>query len=149
MDVGSKRVELDEKILQRLYWEEGLTLAEVGARLGVSGTCVMRKMRGYGIPRRPAHRPRGRGVLVGIAVSGVVQLYREQELSLRLIGEAYGCSAETVRRCLADAGVPRRHSGWQQSRIRGPRCARCGILVEEPGLCGACMEETRSERVAG
>jgi len=109
--VGRKQVDLDKTVLQRLYWEEELTLVQVGARMGMSGTCVLRKMRAYGIPRRPAHRPQGRGASVGIAVSGVVRLYREQELSLRLIGEAYGCSAETVRRCLVDAEVPRRHSG--------------------------------------
>ena len=87
--------------------------------------------------------------MVGIAVSGVVRLYREQELSLRMIAEAYGCSAETVRRCLVDADVPLRHSGWQQRRIGGRRCPRCGVLVESLGLCRACVEETEGERVAG
>lgn len=42
----------DSNTLRRLYWEEDLTLREIGDRLGTSGTTVYREMVRRGIPRR-------------------------------------------------------------------------------------------------
>lgn len=42
--------------LQRLYWTEGLTLGQIGARYNVTGDCIGKHMRRHGIERRPVAR---------------------------------------------------------------------------------------------
>lgn len=39
--------------LHALYWDEDLSLSEIGARIGLSTTAVFNRMRKYGIDMRP------------------------------------------------------------------------------------------------
>jgi hypothetical protein len=43
---------VEREELHRLYWTEGLTLAEIGARLGITRQGVAQLMKVRGIPRR-------------------------------------------------------------------------------------------------
>jgi len=139
--VSTERIDLDKDLLWRLYWDEELSLRGIGRRLGVSPACVLRNMRLYGIPRRSARETAGGVARLTVPVSELARLYHEERLPLRLIGERLGCAGETVRMCLVRALVPRRRRGWRQHRTSAPRCPRCGLLVEEPGLCVSCQEE--------
>lgn len=43
----------DEQELREAYYEDTLTLAEIGERAGVSGAAVRKQMNKYGLERRP------------------------------------------------------------------------------------------------
>ena len=139
--MSTTRIDLEASLLRRLYWDDGLSLRGIGRRLGVSQSCVLRNMRLHGIPRRPAKETAGGIPRLTVPLSELVRLYHEERLPLRLIGERLGCAGETVRMRLVRGLVPRRRRGWEQHRTTAPRCPRCGLLVDEPGLCRHCHDE--------
>ncbi len=144
--MSTTRIDLDEALLRRLYWDEGLSLRAIGRRLGVCQSCVLRNMRLYDIPRRSSKDTAGGIACLTVPVDELARLYHEEKLPLRLIGERLGCAGETVRTRLVRALIPRRRRGWRQHRTSAPRCPRCGLLVEAPGLCESCREEERERR---
>lgn len=139
--MSTERIDLDESLLRRLYWNEALSLRAIARQLGVSPACVLRNMRLYGIPRRSARETAGGVPRLTVPVRELARLYHEEKLPLRLIGQRLGCAGETVRIRLVHAVIPRRRRGWHQHRVTAPRCPRCGLLVEELGLCVSCQEE--------
>ena len=46
----------DPELVRTLYWDEGLTVREVGERFGVKHPSVIRFMKKHGIPRRSRKR---------------------------------------------------------------------------------------------
>lgn len=50
--VGSKYTEKDAELLRRLYWEEGLSLEDIGWHYNVTAERVRQLMIRFGIPRR-------------------------------------------------------------------------------------------------
>jgi len=141
--VSTERIDIDEELLWRLYWDEELSLRAIGRRLGVSPSCVLRNMRLYDVPRRSARETAGAVARLTVPVSELARLYHQEKLPLRLIGERLGCAGETVRMYLVRAMIPRRRHGWRQHRTSAPRCPRCGLLVEEIGLCEICQDEEK------
>ena len=144
--MSTERIDIGEDLLWRLYWDDELSLRAIARRLGVSPACVLRNMRLYDIPRRSARETAGGVTRLTVPVSELARLYHQEKLPLRLIGERLGCAGETVRMYLVRALIPRRRHGWCQHRTSAPRCPRCGLLVEEPGLCEICWEEERVNR---
>jgi len=43
-----------DRLLSRLYWDEGLTLEQISERLGVAQSTLLRWMERFDIPTRPA-----------------------------------------------------------------------------------------------
>ena len=143
--VSTERIDIKEGLLWRLYWDEELSLRAIGRRLGVSPACVLRNMRLYDIPRRSARDTAGGVACLTVPMSELARLYHQEKLPLRIIGERLGCAGETVRMYLVRALIPRRRYGWRQHRTSALRCPRCGLLVQEPGLCEICQEEEMVE----
>jgi hypothetical protein len=50
--LGSKNTQWNKDELQRLYWDEGLNLREIGCKLGVVSQAVLQTMKKFGIKRR-------------------------------------------------------------------------------------------------
>ena len=85
----------------RLYRDDGLTGAEIGAELGCSPSIVYHRLARLGIPRRPAGlRHTGRP-----ANDTLRSLYSTRGCSLRGIATDFGVTPQAVRGWLLDAGV--------------------------------------------
>ena len=145
--MSTERIDIDENLLWRLYWDEELSLRAIARQLGVSPACVLRNMRLYDIPRRSARDTAGGVACLTVPVSELARLYHQEKLPLRLIGLRLGCAGETVRKYLVRALIPRRRHGWRQHRTSTPHCPRCGLLVDEPGLCELCLKEDAEMRM--
>ena len=52
---------IERALIEQLYNQEGLPLATIAARLGVSISTVHNRRRAYGIPARPRPRPTRKG----------------------------------------------------------------------------------------
>jgi DNA-binding CsgD family transcriptional regulator len=53
-----RKVPVDREVLVDLYWSQGLSMAEVGVKLGRSKDAVRMLMRRYGVPARKRGRRR-------------------------------------------------------------------------------------------
>lgn len=84
------RRHVDREVLEDLYVHQGLTMAQVGARLGVSVYVVSRRLHEYALPVRP-------GGLPGT---------REHWPEITLLERVY--ADDRVRRVLARHNIPRR-----------------------------------------
>ena len=146
--MSTERIDIDDDLLWRLSWDEALSLRAIARRLGVSPACVLRNMRLYDIPRRSARETAGGVTRLAVPVSELARLYHQEKLPLRLIGQHLGCAGETVRKYLIRALIPRRRNGWRQHRTSCPHCPRCGLLVDEPGLCEICLVEEAEMKMA-
>ena len=105
------RVNLDIEDIVRLYFQEHLTLGEVGTRLGVTGTTVRTRLIAAG------YTPRSVKEAQQLAEVGqfsrftdtdraeMKRLYCEEEQSLAEIADRYNCSDVTVRAHLKEIGV--------------------------------------------
>ena len=111
---GEHLTERDTEAI-RLYVEEGLTLKEVGARLGVSPSTVWGVLQKAAVTRRRAN--------VTERNDEIARLYAEGDLTLKEIGERFSLSKERVRQIATRAGVPRKKGG------RTPRGGRRYALV--------------------
>ncbi|WP_136602212.1 homing endonuclease associated repeat-containing protein [Salinigranum halophilum] len=47
----------DPEVLERLYWDEGMTLEELGEKFAVHHTTVQQSMKRLGVPRDQSRRP--------------------------------------------------------------------------------------------
>lgn len=95
-----------KETLNDLYVEQGLSLEEVGARLGVCRQTVSNWLKSYGIktrclPPRSVQVPRA-------SRETLVRLYVEQELSLSKVGLKFGVSTQAMLNWMRDYGIPTR-----------------------------------------
>ena len=92
----------DKETLERLYWEEEMTLGGVAERLGCGKMTIQRWMKKLDIPRRehgqqppkPWHDK-----------DTLQQLYQEEKMSLREVGDELGCNSDTIRRWLGNYDI--------------------------------------------
>ena len=92
--------------VKRLYWDEALSLAECGKRLGISGGYVSQLMKRWGIPSRKATRkPINK---VEIAADKVVRLYTVKYLTVAEIAMRNNVSKTVINKVLESEGVSRR-----------------------------------------
>lgn len=127
---------IDPNEAVRLYLE-GLTAAEVGARLGVSAQTVFRTLRRCGQPIRKrgfGSRPRQPMPLDHDRIRSM----REDGRTTREIGEALGVSSECIRDRMIDLGIerlpacsrPGHNANWKGGRTQD----KAGyVLVRCPG----------------
>jgi len=91
--------------LEKLYVQQGKSLAEVAERYGVHKGSISDKMQKLGIPRRPQGST---SKLSRESKEKLEELYWEKEMSLADIGEKYGVAGNTVLHRMKEEGIPRR-----------------------------------------
>lgn len=124
--MAKSRGEISGSHLQHLYWEKGLSQAQIAQQLGYRPDAIREAMKRLGIaPRSPSESARlARGVRLGEA--DLRQLYEQVGLSASAIAERYGCSASVVYQRLRDYGIPRRKPWARQAvEIGEESCASC------------------------
>jgi transposase len=92
--------------LRRCYLDEGLTIAQLAARYGVSATTAKRWLDKAGIPRRAAGR---RSRAPGAAE--LRRLYQKEGLSTTQIAQRHGVGQSTAHGWLRAAEIPLRPAG--------------------------------------
>ncbi len=117
--MGLPRVDIDE--MKRLYYDEHLTLDEVGKRLGISKQAVHDRLRRERLPKKPRGRPRKpsgelkkprlapkkprgepkpppvpRVPLPPIPEDVLRQLYLEEGLTVKAIASRFACSESRI-----------------------------------------------------
>ena len=88
-----------------LYFDEKLTLSEVGARIGVSRDTVWRRLLAAGYRCRNNTRIKGTCMFTASDLTEIQRLYCKAGLSAHEIAGRYDCSSPTIRRHLKRQGV--------------------------------------------
>lgn len=104
---SQKRLNLDLAEVVRLYFEEYLSLAAVGERLGVSYCTVRRRLitAGYVPRKRGEERHPRKSPFTNTDLAEMVRLYCEAEWSSAEIASRYNCCDATIRVHLKQQGV--------------------------------------------
>lgn len=106
----------DGAAIRRLYWEEGLSIVEIGRRMGVSPSAIQRYMDRHNIPRRPPGPPPGPVDRLG--PDELRRLYWEEGLSLAQIARQIGVHSVSVWAAFGRYGIPRRPQGSRAGRTQ-------------------------------
>jgi transposase len=102
-----RRIDIPKGLLQRLYYEEGLSQAKIAKRLGCDEGVIIRRMREFGMePKSPADYRR-----LDIPETLLRKLYCRDGLSLAQIAERLECSQTVILRRLQAYGIDRRPRG--------------------------------------
>lgn len=100
---GYKKIDWNKKDLHRLYWEEGMSLEEIGEYYGVHDSVVYNHMKKLGVETRK-NTPQ-----LHLTKDELYNLYWSEELSLSEIGEKYGFKGVTILKYLKKYGIPTRN----------------------------------------
>lgn len=119
----------DPELLNELYHEQGLTLVEVGERLGCSKKTVINWMEEFGLERRT----RSEAILgePWHEKDRLERLYHDEELTQREIAEKFDCSVTTIQKWMHRLDV----------ETEGPTDTTVPIDVNYPGLEGRFWEK--------
>lgn len=111
-----KGIVIGRETLVKLYWDQGLSIPEMAARLSCSEDAIRSRMQEYDIPRRtPAESAQlSRGIDFPEQLAR--EWYEHQQLSLTDIAERLGCSETAVRNKLIQYGIERR-TPWAHEAI--------------------------------
>ena len=108
------RLRLNINEIVRLYFEEELSLVDVGERVGVSGDTIMKRLwaAGYkcrkrGVSRHPS-KIKGTSMFTASDLTEIQRLYCEEGRSAGDIAGRYNCSDATIRNHLKRIGVQMR-----------------------------------------
>ena len=101
MEMISKRFGVEPEVLSKMYWGEGLTLLEIGKRLGLAGRTVDIRMHECGVPLRKSGVP-----CAEIDRKTLKGLYIKNRLSSRKIARIYKCAYSTIDRKIRGYGFP-------------------------------------------
>lgn len=134
----------------------GLTLAQVGERVGMTGAGVARRLRRAGFPRRKSNH--GRAPEISDRDREIVAAYRDLG-TLEAVGAQFGVTRERIRQIvskyerLTGETVPRTGYSINSARWIAARpiwrCAGCGIEQRRPAFrakhkcCRACRGRER------
>ena len=106
-----KRISIDAKILNHLYYEENLKLREVADRLGVCVDTILRNMHRYGIPAKPRKLYMAEQNPSTVAkLAEAKRLYFEENMSCWDIQQRLDISFYTLQRLFRDNGLKFRSS---------------------------------------
>lgn len=86
------RVPISKEDLIRMYQNEGLTMADIGRKLGCDQSLIWRRLKTYGIPRRNSNT-RSNTI---ISRGALQRMYVDERKSAAMIGRELGYSGETV-----------------------------------------------------
>ena len=134
------KVPLDITEIVRLYFEERLSLAGVGERMGASGTTIREKLLKAGHTLRTPYEIAHLGVrpskFTEADVSEMERLYVQEELPLQKVAERFNCPAVTVGNKLKERGI----------RLRTAREAQALYYRKQEGVEKSVKEETQVEK---
>jgi len=138
--VGQKRLTRDQlDAVTRLY-AEGMSMAEVGGRLGLSIGAVHYRLRIAGVARRKRADYRS-GARSPEELARIITLYRAGG-SLRRVAAQMSISSESVRQVLKRAGMSRRSSGdYHRTYLSRAELQRVARLYES-GMSAASVGRT-------
>ena len=123
------RIKLNINEIVRLYFEEELSLVEVGERVGVSSDTIMKRLwaAGYkcrkrGWSRHPS-KMKGSYMFTASDLTEIKRLYCEEERSSEDIAFQYDCCGATIRNHLKRLGIqmrtPRESQELRRKREQG------------------------------
>lgn len=101
----SKRIEIPEAELRRLYEEEKLSQRQIAEILGCGRTAVQARMREYGIQARSNAEAHIIAQGVDISEAELRRLYVDERLSQRRVAENFGCHQVTVLRRMQEHSI--------------------------------------------
>jgi hypothetical protein len=130
-------LDIPKSLLQKLYFDEGLTQAEIARRLGCGQAVICRSMQEYGLMARTI----GDYLAIDIPRDELIKLYVEQGLSADAIADRFNCSGQTVLSKLKKHGIPvrppitpeRRHVPDEVLAIWTPELAYAVGLIASDG----------------
>ena len=115
----NKKLDISKEELTKLYWQEGLSLCEIGKKFGVGRQVIRSYMIKYNIPRRNLSQARQLSVESGrwkspirkvfLTKKELYDLYWNQNLSLSRIGKLYRISTNNVLRWMRRYGIKTRN----------------------------------------
>jgi len=94
---------IEEDTLYQLYWEKEMSSREVGDELGCSKKKVLDWMDRHGVKKRKSSHQKSNKD--NVDEGELESLYKEEDWSLRMLGEKYGVGHHTIRRILESRGI--------------------------------------------
>ena len=88
----TRRKHIPKETLEHLYLEQGLSPRAIGRQLGCGETAVRRRLKEYGIPMRSRSQAIRLGKGINIERETLVDLYRDQRLSIPEVAARLNCS---------------------------------------------------------
>ena len=108
-----RSIEIDPSTLEQLYITDGLSLAEVALRMGVSAESIRHRLVECGITRHLSQRR----FAVDIPVEELRRMYDVEKLGMKDIANRLGATYNGVRNAIVRAGIETENPGRQR---RGP-----------------------------
>lgn len=102
----TKRLDIPRRLLERLYYDEGLSQCQIAERLGCSDGTISHRMCEYGLKVLLRRSKR-----VAVSREDLERLYYEEGLAVVQVAQRLGCSEVTVWRRLSDYGMKARNPG--------------------------------------
>lgn len=103
-----KRIEIPQEGLEELYWNEGMSLYEIGKMFGCSWATIRNRMTEYGISCRTHSQSVPTSLGLDVSKDELYDLYWNQKLSLSQIGGMWHCDTVNVLWWMKKHGIPRR-----------------------------------------
>ena len=119
-----KTIKVDEKLLIKLYREDSLSGRDCAKILGISESCVSRKLRKLGINIKPAIKPNK------INEEQVIDLYWKQGLTLKQTAEKLSRSISLINRILKNSNKGTRNCSIAQEKSNGTDKINDEILID-------------------
>jgi len=101
----SAKERMDAERVERLYWEDGLSLNGVGEVYDTGGVTVLKFMQEVGIPRRTPDQDKGDAWKDADTLR---ELYWDEGMTLEEVGNRLGCAKKTVSNWMQRLDVDRR-----------------------------------------
>jgi len=120
----------DPKILEILYWKEGLSLRQIAKKFGTSDVPIRYWMKKNNIPHRPCSNIKRFEIAKGV----LENLYLKEKLNTIQIAEKFNVSYSTVRNKLIKYDVPIRSKSERMTKY--PKRYFSGNLKEKAYMIG-------------
>lgn len=102
---------LDERILRRLYLEEGHTIQQIARLLHMRKQTICNALEQWHIPRRPGRWRRSAAASTSIDGETLRRMYQDEDHTIREIARTLQVSSNIIRDSLIRWNIPRRRRG--------------------------------------
>jgi len=130
------RAAVTDAALERIYHQQGMTIAQAAAHFGVSDEYLRRRITEAGLTRRPGTFAPRTAWAPGVLQTTAVDLYAKG-LTMREVGARLGVSSSTVSAALHAAKVPVRPGGGARPEAQGPPRTLINDLYADPEIVAA------------